>query len=675
MGYIGNSIVDCLIQHTTRFPHKTVFITPENGDAAESSITYQELTTRVTALAIQLVDQQLIGKRALLVYQDVLEFITAFLACQYAGVIAVPVPYVKGSKQFLRLTNIMEDAQAAVVLCATRSAGYLRQGLYDFLALHKTAIISTDLPPSSTSLSLTAETVYNEIAFIQYTSGSTGKPKGVVITHQNLLHNQQLIKNTFGGDEQAIIFSWLPFHHDMGLIGNLLHTLYVGCTGVLMSPFHFVQRPARWLEAISKYRITHSGAPNFAYDLCVNKISQAELALLNLSSWKVAYNGSEPVRFDTLQRFTNYFKPAGFHAHAFFPCYGLAEATLLVTGSKEMEAPPITIFIDKQSVNTGKVQLTNSTALHAKPVVSAGGIAAGMEVKIIAMPDTKMCEELEEGEICIAGESVTSGYWNKDNHGVFYELDGKSFLRTGDLGFICNGLLFVHGRLKDMLIIRGGNFYPYDIEQIVAESVAAVEANGVAVFGVDDQEETFVIVAEIKRNFIREIVVADIIEAINSATINAAGIIPSDILLTTPLGIPRTTSGKLQRSKCREYYSQQAFHVIGSKLALAAAAPEKTERTGFDGNVQTVRSYLVTLIEAKTGHLSPGHMQDSMELTSMGIDSLRAVEVVNTINRDLQINLDPAIVFQDNTLSGLIKNIENVLWLKNEQTSGEEIII
>ncbi|MGO4295010.1 AMP-binding protein [Chitinophaga sp. RAB17] len=675
MGYIGNSIVDCLIKRTTRFPHKTVFITPENRDAAESSITYQELTSRVAALSIQLVEQQLAGKMALLVYQDVLAFIIAFLACQHAGVIAVPVPYVKGSKQFLRLTNIMEDAQAAVVLCTTASTGYLRQGLSDFLARHKTAVISTDLPLSSTTLPLKAEMIYNEIAFIQYTSGSTGKPKGVVITHQNLLHNQQLIKNTFGADEHAIIFSWLPFHHDMGLIGNLLHTLYVGCTGVLMSPFHFIQRPARWLEAITKYRVTHSGAPNFAYDLCVNKISQAELPLLNLSSWKVAYNGSEPVRFDTLQRFTNYFKPSGFHGHAFFPCYGLAEATLLVTGSKEIEAPPFTIFIDKRSVNTGKVKLTNSTAPYATPVVSAGGIADGMDVRVIAMPDTKVCEELEEGEICIAGESVTSGYWNKDNHGVFYELDGRSFLRTGDIGFLCNGLLFVHGRLKDMLIIRGGNFYPYDIEQMVAESVAAVEANGVAVFGMEDQEETFVIVAEIKRNFIREIVVEDIISAINSATIEATGIIPYDILLTTPLGIPRTTSGKLQRSKCRQHYGEGKFQVIGSKQVLVAEAPPKAEPAGYDGNVHTIRSYLVTLIEAKTGHLSAAHIKDSMELTTIGIDSLRAVELINTINRDLQINLDPAIVFQGNTLSGLIKNIENVLWLKNEQTSGEEIII
>ncbi len=337
MGYIGKSIIDRLIQHTGTFPQKTVFITPGNEETEEIRVTYQELATRVTGLAIQLMDQQLTGTRALLVYQDVMEFIIAFLACQYAGIIAVPVPYVKGTKQFIRLTGIMEDAQAGVVLCAGRSIAFLQKGLHDYLSLHQTGIISTDIESSSTLLPFTRGTVYNEIAFIQYTSGSTGRPKGVVVSHRNLLHNQQLIKDTFNGDEHAVIFSWLPFHHDMGLIGNILHTIYVGCTGVLMSPFHFVQKPARWLEAITTYRVTHSGAPNFAYDLCVNKIAQEDLSRFELSSWKVAFNGSEPVRFDTLQRFASFFKPAGFSAHSFFPCYGLAEATLLVSGGKDRE--------------------------------------------------------------------------------------------------------------------------------------------------------------------------------------------------------------------------------------------------------------------------------------------------------------------------------------------------
>ncbi len=341
---------------------------------------------------------------------------------------------------------------------------------------------------------------------------------------------------------------------------------------------------------------------------------------------------------------------------------------------------------------------------HAKPVVSAGGIATGMDVKIIAMPHCKECGELEEGEICIAGESVTRGYWNKDNQEVFYELDGRSFLRTGDLGFVYNGSLFVHGRLKDMLIIRGGDFYPYDIEQVVAESIAAVEPNGVAVFGVDDPGEAFVIVAEIKRTHIREIVIHEIIEAIDRATIDAAGIMAYDIVLTTPLGIPRTTSGKLQRLKCRDHYQQGIFQVLGSKLALAASglqkparetriavpAPEKKGDVAYD---EKIRTYLLRLIEAKWGFLKTGLSQnnkdsqhaehsldindtlDNMQLTTMGIDSLRAMELINTINNDLHINLNPVKVFQDNTLSGLVKYIENVLWLKNEQMSGEEIII
>jgi acyl-CoA synthetase (AMP-forming)/AMP-acid ligase II/acyl carrier protein len=681
MGYTGNSIIDHLIQHAHGTPDKIAFVVLEDGETAEKNISYQELERRANRLAVQLIEEQLAHKRVLLVYQDILEFIISFLACQYAGITPVPVPYVKGSKQLARLMNIIADAEATAILCASYSIAYLKQGLYSSQALDQLTIIATDLSHSTGAQRLMAAPTSNEIAFIQYTSGSTGSPKGVMITNKNLLHNQQQIKSAFGCDASSIIFSWLPFHHDMGLIGNILHTIYIGCTAVLMSPFHFIQSPKRWLAAISRYKVTHSGAPNFAYDLCVNKVSPTELATLDLSHWKVAFNGAEPIRWETIQQFSSYFKPAGFQENAFSPCYGLAEATLIVSGYKQETGPLVAIFVDNTPARDGKLRLTTAADPQAKPVVSAGSVVPGMHVKIISTQDLHECTDLEEGEIFIAGDNVTNGYWNKDNSSLFNEWDGQLFLATGDLGFFHKGALFVYGRRKEMLIIRGENFYPYDIEQMIAQSVMAVEQNGVAVFGFNNPEEVVVIVAEIKRSAIKDLAVVSIIDAIDKAVVDVFGIAPYDILLTTPLGIPRTTSGKLQRLKCRDYYVQHTFNVIGSKLGSTEAPSGKSNNNFLlqeamaHSNFNTIKSYLVDVIGDKVGYLNADRLNDNVELTGLGIDSLRATELINTINKDLNINMDVTKVFQHNTLSGLIKSIENVLWLKNEQTSGEEIII
>jgi acyl-CoA synthetase (AMP-forming)/AMP-acid ligase II/acyl carrier protein len=480
-----------------------------------------------------------------------------------------------------------------------------------------------------------------------------------MITHQNLMSNQAQIQTAFGCDEQSVIFSWLPFHHDMGLIGNILHTIYVGCTGILMSPFHFIQRPGRWLEGIGKYKATHSGAPNFAYDLCVNKISPSEITSLDLFSWKVAFNGSEPIRADTIQQFSDYFKEAGFNENSFYPCYGMAEATLMVSGYKTGK-PPLTIEVDKK-------------------LVSSGSIVPGMSVKILNGADLHECGELEAGEVYISGDNVTSGYWNKDNSSLFHQIDHQLFFPTGDLGFFYKNEIFIHGRLKEMLIIRGENIYPYDIEQMIAKRISVVEPNGVAVFSVNIPEEACVVVAEIKRTSLKDVDVFHTIRLIENEVIDSFGIVPHDILLINPLGIPRTTSGKIQRLKCNENYVQQVFNVIGSREKLTPSSLINNDAllsaVKDNGDVEAIRSYLIQVIESKTGSIKKTSLHEFTELTSMGIDSLRAMELVNTVNKDLHINIDVTKVFQDNTLSGLIKSIEDVLWLKNEQTSGGEIII
>jgi acyl-CoA synthetase (AMP-forming)/AMP-acid ligase II/acyl carrier protein len=675
MHHTEDNIVSRLMTLALSDPYKTAFIISGNENPPKSSISYRELALRVRKLACHLIQQSFTNKNVLLVYQDADEFIIAFLACQYAGAIPVPVPYAKGSRQQIRLQHIIEDACATAMLCNSHSVTTLQPVA---IAAGNIVIMATDdqLLPDNQAHS----PVYHETAFIQYTSGSTGKPKGVVVSHRNLMHNQQLLQQTFGCDEKAVIFSWLPFHHDMGLIGNILHTIYAGCTGVLMSPFHFMQTPLRWLQAISEYQVTHSGGPNFAYDLCVDKIAETEVARLDLSSWKVAYNGSEPIQHHTIQRFSQYFKPAGFSAEKFYPCYGLAEATLLVSGAKAQH-PPLTLYINKtDTLHSGKITLTHSTAANAQAVVGSGAIAAGMDVKIIGPPATA-CAELEAGEICISGDSVTSGYWNKDNSELFYETDGRRFLKTGDSGFLYQNQLFVHGRIKEMLIVRGKNIYPYDIEQAVSASHPAIETNGVAAFRAGGALESVVIVAEVKRIALKELDAPALLNIIDQTVSGEFGIIPYDIVLTGPLGIPRTTSGKLQRIKCSAEYGHHILKVIASKNA-AVKPVTTTGRNDFlrvaavqEQSYTAVKAYLADLILAGNGQLPDAAGSDQLALTEIGLDSLRSVELINIVNKELGIYIDPVKVFQDNTLQGLINVIEQMLWLNNKQTFGEEIKI
>jgi acyl-CoA synthetase (AMP-forming)/AMP-acid ligase II/acyl carrier protein len=673
-------IIDHLLEYALTIPDSTAFIILEDGESIVQRITYKELAAKVTELASSLVTQDLRSKRVLLVYQDIMEFIVCFLAVQYSGIIPVPVPYAKGSKQIERLTGIIKDAGAAAILCNSDSVIPIQKGLGVLLEAGNVQIIPTDVPYTTGGGSINLKPLYNDTAFIQYTSGSTSKPKGVVITATNLMHNQLLLKKTFGCNKHSVIFSWLPFHHDMGLIGNILHALYIGCTCVIMSPFHFIQKPQRWLKAISNYKITHSGGPNFAYDLCVNKISPDELAELNLTSWKVAYNGSEPVRFETMQRFAGYFKQRGFDIQSFSPCYGLAEATLLVSGNKLNEAPAA-LMVDKHSGYGSRILLKEKPDSNTRLLVSSGSVAPGMEVIIISPQVGLQSKELEGGEICISGESVSKGYWNKDNGDFFYVFDGKRYLRTGDLGFVYQNKLFVLGRLKEMLIIRGRNFYPYDVEQIVWECHPAVEPNGVAVFSLTDSEEEFVIAAEIKRALLKTIDAETIIHAIETAVVGSLGIRAFDIILIVPSGIPRTTSGKLQRMKCKDLYAQEAFQLIESKSNLSKKPLEQTanslllQKVLHYGDPDSIKSYLMHQIESKIGRMSADILSLETALTDIGIDSIRAMELVNTINKELHLHIDASKIFQDNRLLTLITVIENMLWLKSKQPCGKELTI
>ncbi|MBS1664512.1 MAG: AMP-binding protein [Bacteroidetes bacterium] len=662
------SLLDYLQRHAGLHAEKAAFVVLQDGEGDERKISYGELAARVRTLGGYLRKELTPEACVLLVYQDPSDFITAFFACQWAGLIPVPVPYARGRKQLARLQQIMQDASIDAICCTADTIADLQKGFAEFLTEAGPAILATDSPYIPDVPEGTCAAAPAPVAFLQYTSGSTGAPKGVIVTQGSLLHNQSLIREVFGCNRESVIFSWLPFHHDMGLVGSLLHTIYTGATCVVISPFLFMQRPVRWLKGISKYRATHSGGPNFAFDLCTNKVQPQELEGLDLSCWKVAYNGSEPVRPDSMRKFADHFSKAFFSYGAFTPCYGLAEATLLVCGHDRKSLPVVAFHPDQP----------------LRELVSAGVLPAGMECRIFSQG--RECGEGEEGEICIAGDSITPGYKSGGLHENFLYHQDRTFFRTGDSGFFSGSRLFVSGRIKEMLIIRGLNVFPYDIEQRVASSHPAIEPNGVIVFRQDGTEEGCVIVAEIGRTHLQLAPLSAIIESVALVSGGAFGILPDDILLVSPMSLPRTTSGKLRRLECAQMHGRGELQVLGrasKKDWPEGPGPEpeypslRPEVPAGEPDFVSIRNYLAQLIAAAAGHRHPSHIiiRDDTELSELGIDSLRYIELVNRINKELAINIDPSVVFQYNTLSELAGFIERILWLKSQRPTGKSIIL
>ena len=671
-------IIEYLQKHASSCPEKTAFIFLENGEDLEKKVSYAALQAKVSNLAAFFLTNELGGSSALLMYQNTDDFIVAFLACQVANIIAIPVHFSMGSRQMSKIKAVMDDANAKVILSTRLLRAAFEKRLSEEIEQDDIVFIETDEIDQQSRLFDFNRVHRGEIAFIQYTSGSSGSPKGVMVSRQNLIENQWSLRDTFGGNSDSVIFSWLPFHHDMGLIGNILHAIYLGCTCVIMSPFHFIQKPLRWLAAISRYKVTHSGGPNFAYDLCLNKISDESLGFeqLDLSSWKVAYNGAEQVRMDTMERFSARFRALGFNESSFFPCYGLAEATLLVAGCKSFKNGIPSLV---NSLNTKKIYTPSADLLKETRITSCGRVVSGVKIKIIAPNSGFECNELEEGEICISGKNVTQGYLNHDKSELFYEINNVNYLKTGDLGILYQDELYITGRIKEMLIIRGVNFFPYDLEYEISKQAGFINMHGVVAFSCEELQEDLVVIAELTREALNSLERVLVIQEINNAIVSLTGVDAQNILLVPPAAIPRTSSGKLQRNKCRELYVSDNLTVIASKKdfqqqqTLSATITKPTSEAVID--TPSLRRYLEGLILSKLGMPTYNSLAADVNLADIGIDSLKAVEIINKINSDLGISLNYASLLSDNTINGLIENISNMIWLTDNKISGEEIIL
>jgi len=535
----------------------------KNGDEAEV-FTYPELHLKARAIAAVLQQHGAEGQPVLLLFPPGLEFVAAFFGCLYARALAVPAYPPRPNRFGSRLEAICADTGSTIALATSKIVSSRASiATMEMSALRWIATDSIDDGEADHWRDPNAGE--DTVAFLQYTSGSTLTPKGVMVTHANLLYNERMIETAFEHTNSSIVVGWLPLYHDMGLIGNVLQPLWMGIPCILMSPVDFLLKPARWLKAITHYRGTTGGAPDFAYDLCVRKVTPEERATLDLSTWDLAYCGAEPVRPKTIERFSRTFAECGFRREAFYPCYGLAEATLFVSGGKKGAAP---IVVESHS---------RSTDVSGGLTVACGTSKLEEQVLIVDPESLTECPLGALGEIWVAGPNVASGYWNRaqeteETFGARLPSHGEQkFLRTGDLGFIRDGELCIQGRIKDMMIIRGINHYPQDIEQSVEDSHAALRPRSAAAFSVDiDGQENLVIVQEVARDF-RDLDCDEIIRDVRQAIAERHGLQVYGVVLIKAGTIPQTSSGKIQRFECRRLYLDGKLEIVGGHRVVSDA--------------------------------------------------------------------------------------------------------
>lgn len=587
--FFGPSTLVELLRHRARHqPNDTAFVFLVDGEREEASLTYAELDRRARALAAWLGERDLQAHRALLLYPPGLEFIVGFFGCLYAGVVAVPAYPPRMNRSLDRIQAIAADAEAAVALTTQAVLDRVTPLLEHAADLKNLTWLATDGVPADYERHWREPAIGGEtLAFLQYTSGSTGTPKGVMLSHSNLLHNCALIAYAFEHTRSGIGVFWLPSYHDMGLVGGVLQPLWVGRPNVLMSPMAFLQRPVRWLQAITKYRGTTSGGPNFAYDLCVRKITAEQRARLDLSSWQVAFNGAEPVRSETLDRFVEVFGPCGFRREAFYPCYGLAEATLIVSGGYKA-APPVVRAFDTRALENGLVLPVAEHQRGGRRLVGNGQCLPDQKIVIVDPETHTRCPDGEIGEVWVSGPSVALGYWKRREEtehtfrATLRDTGTGPFLRTGDLGFFYEDELFIAGRIKDLIIIRGLNHYPQDIELTVEKSHPALRPGCGAAFTVENEqgETRLVIVYEVERQQTGNL--PPVFEAIHKAVARHHELLVDEIVLVKMNTVPKTSSGKIQRHACRNAYLDGSLDVIGRWYQPASKEEAAVAAAGVD---------------------------------------------------------------------------------------------
>ena len=637
-------------------PNEKAYNFLDAGEVLSETLTFAQLDEKARAIAAMLVSNGFAGKRALMMYPPGLDFVKAFFGCHYAGVTPIPAYPPSRNRNMARIEKISDDAEAAVALTIgsekKRCSGWLK----DSPGLHKIPWVATEDVPAELGNDWVKPIIRpDDLGLIQYTSGSTGSPKGVMLSHQNLIANCRLITRAFQVGASGKICSWLPLYHDMGLIGGILKPLYCGCEETLMSPIAFLTRPIRWLRAISNFRASASGGPNFAYAWCTMKIEEKDCEGLDLSSWEVAFNGAEPVRADVMERFAKKFEPYGFDYNAFYPCYGMAETTLIVTGGSNKGAPIVRPF-NKHDLVEHRVVRVDADDKNARSLVGCGQVLQEEEVLIVHPETRRPLPDDKIGEIWIDSPSCGLGYWKRPEvtkeifHARLNPDNGKNYVRSGDLGFMDNGELFVTGRLKDMIIVRGVNRYPQDIEATVEHCHPVTRSGGAAAFAVARWDrEHLVVVCEIERSSRASHAekLNEVINTIRVAVSEEHDLPPDAIVLVRAHSIPKTSSGKVQRHACKQNFEKgEDIRVIARWSAweeshsqadeTPALVKQNGNATAVDADSEIAKEIVdaVILHVKDVGEERAKDVNVDTNIVHLGLDSLERLDVAQRLEQE-----------------------------------------
>lgn len=588
----SSTLVELLRGRALWQPQQRAYTFLIDGEVQGISINYAELDCQARTIGALLQQHKARGERALLLYPPGLEFIAAFFGCLYGGVIAIPAPppdAARLKRTLPRLQAIANDAQASLVLTTSRILSFVEDFRFSSTDATQTQVeelqamrwLVTDQSPSQLAAQWQEPAVSSDtLAYLQYTSGSTSTPKGVMVSHGNLMFHSACISKSCGYTPDSITATWMPYFHDYGLVEGLTLPLYNGTPCFVMSPLAFIKRPIRWLQTISRYKVTHSQGPNFAYDHCLHRITPEQRSTLDLSSWRAAGNAAEPIKHKTIERFVEAFEPYGFRWNTFSPAYGLAEATLLVSASQKPDVP-VFCTVSAAALEQNRIAEISKLEKGARTVVGCGRLVGDMRVVIVHPETLSQCLPDEVGEIWVSDPSVAQGYWNRPEETqrtfqAFLTDTGEGpFLRTGDLGFLKDGELFVTGRRKDLIIIRGTNHYPQDIEWTVEQSHPALRPGYSAAFSVDiDGSERLVVVQEVERHY-RNLEVDEVVGAIRQAVAEHHELEVYAVSLLKTGSILKTSSGKIQRHGCRAGFLDGSLDVVGNWTSNKVAKIEQ----------------------------------------------------------------------------------------------------
>jgi amino acid adenylation domain-containing protein len=642
-------------------PQDPAFTFLTDGQEQQEQFTYAGLDRAARRIAAELQARGAVGQRVLLVFDPGLQYIAAVLGCLYAGAVAVPVyppdPF-RAARTLPRLQAILKDAQAKLILSSRAILDWARGPLDNLCGVETLAV--EDIPAESHHDWRPPAADPRRLALLQYTSGSTGTPRGVMLSHANLLYHCRAAHQRIDV-EGAVAVGWVPPYHDMGLIGCILLPLHSGRLAVLMSPLAFIQRPSRWLSAISRWRATTSAAPNFGYDLCVRKVSPEECAGLDLSCWRIAINGAEPIRAETMDRFAAAFAPYGFRREAFYPAYGMAEATLLVTGGLPGQLPHTPTFCGR-ALAEDCVEESPPQTDHARRLVGCGQPLPGSQVAIVDPATGDPMPPGRVGEIWFRGPAVGLGYWNRPEeterifHARLADHPRANYLRTGDLGFVHNNQVFVTGRLKELIIVNGHNYYPQDIESAVARCHPALKPDGGAAFSVDVAgQEQLVVVHEVSRPKRHDL--AEVLRAVRAELLAECELNPHAVVLISSGTLPKTSSGKTRRGACRDAFVRSEFSPLAQWQAGANGHFDAVQPAPAALAATPLEETLVRFWCEVLGREAVGRNDDFFDL---GGNSLLAGQLAGRVSAECGVEVPLRVLFAHPTAAALAGWIESL---------------